>query len=45
MRNKFLDSFAINFIKNHFDEIDLEKSFGKRKYCRKRKKILLVSFS
>ena len=25
MRNKILDSFAINFIKNHFDEIDLKK--------------------
>ena len=25
MRNKILDSFAINFIENHFDEIDLKK--------------------
>ena len=25
MRNKFLDSFAIDFIENHFDEIDLVK--------------------
>lgn len=25
MRNKILDSFVINFIKNHFDEIDLKK--------------------
>lgn len=24
MRNKILDSFAINFIENHFDEIDLK---------------------
>ncbi len=25
MRNKILDKFAINFIKNHFDEIDLKR--------------------
>lgn len=25
MRNKILDSFAINFIENHFDEINLKK--------------------
>lgn len=25
MRNKFLDSFAINFIENHFDEINLKE--------------------
>lgn len=25
MRNKILNSFAINFIENHFDEIDLKK--------------------
>lgn len=25
MRNKILDEFVINFIKNHFDEIDLKK--------------------
>lgn len=25
MRNKILDSFAINFIENHFNEIDLKK--------------------
>jgi hypothetical protein len=25
MRNKILDSFVINFIENHFDEIDLKK--------------------
>jgi hypothetical protein len=25
MRNEVLDSFAINFINNHFDEIDLKK--------------------
>jgi len=25
MRNKILDSFAINFIENHFGEIDLKK--------------------
>ena len=25
MRNKILDSFAISFIENHFDEIDLKK--------------------
>ena len=25
MGNKILDSFAINFIENHFDEIDLKK--------------------
>ena len=24
MRNKILDSFALNFIENHFDEIDLK---------------------
>ena len=25
MRNKILDSFAIDFIRNHFDEIDLKR--------------------
>ena len=27
MRNKILDSFAINFIENHFDEISFETIF------------------
>lgn len=27
MRNKILDSFAINFIEKHFDEIDLKKVY------------------